>query len=147
MTCFLNITYFSDPAENSANGSISACDETNSRDEILAGLIESSLAKNDDEITDSDQNIQNVESDSKAVNNSGFQLRKEKNISCKKSHKNLSNDCKLKCKNQKCRQIICKKCLFTCWKCSQIICKKCNVKDKHSGACKTCIYLHTTGKD
>ena len=117
-------------------------DESN---EIVNSLLEEIIA----EVVkvSSDQNIQNVESDSKAGKSFGFQLWKEKNVSCKKSHKNLSNDCKLKCKNLKCRQIICKECSFTCWKCSKIICENCNVKDKHSGACKTCIYLHTTGKD
>ena len=55
MTCILKITYFSEPAEHSANGSISTCDETNSRDENSAGPIESRLGKNDDDTTDSDQ--------------------------------------------------------------------------------------------
>ena len=53
MTCILKITYFSETTENSANGSISTCDETNSRDENSAGSIESPLGKND--TTDSDQ--------------------------------------------------------------------------------------------
>ena len=47
MTCISKITYFSEPAEDSANGSISACDETNSKDENSAGPIESPLGKND----------------------------------------------------------------------------------------------------
>ena len=38
---------FSEPAEDSANSSISACDETNSKDENSAGPIESPLGKND----------------------------------------------------------------------------------------------------
>ena len=55
MTCILKITYFSETTENSANGSISTCDETNSRDENSAGPVRSPLGKNDDDTTDSDQ--------------------------------------------------------------------------------------------